>query len=131
MELVAFPNVEECAGKYFHGGIGRRSVQTTRTNDVTVHRNRARLLPRTVEWVPSHRPERARNSATPHAKHSGVQECAEMESEPEASHEVEEKCLALEEEFDNDEVLALEGYVAATEGDMSMANWTWAEARLF
>ena len=64
------------------------------------------------------------SSETPHAKFGGVsREFAEMECE------TKEGALVLEEEFDNDDVLALEECVAATEDDMSMANRTWEEAR--
>ena len=68
-----------------------------------------------------------RSTETPRAKLSG--ECAETECEPEVFYETEESSLVHEEDLDNDDVLALEEYVAATERDMSQANRTWSEAR--
>ena len=102
-----------------------RLLRGTWTDGDVAARDWAANQERTRECGPSNVPRKhhVRSSA------SFQEECAETECEPEVFYETEESSLVHEEDLDNDDVLALEEYVAATERDMSQANRTWSEAR--
>ena len=78
--------------------------------------------------------ERDRRSSPPNNLGQTITREAQRDSKRprklhEAYYETEDAALRHDEGLDNEDVLALEEFLAAAEGDMTMADRTWAAAR--